>query len=363
MYNIDTMKISDFFPVPSYLRMPAIGLDISDKSLKYIEFRRKGKTIELLKYDRKAIPKDIIESGLIKKTEEFIQILKNFRKEIKNYRLIAALPEEKVFIGRVELPLMKNEEIRDSLALQIEEHIPLKADEAIFDYEIDETSSKKENHLDVFFTATPIAVAKSYRDTLTEAGFYPVAFETEPHALTRALIKPEEKNTQMILDFGKTRTSFIIATGQKVELSWTIKVAGEAIDAEISKIFSIGAEEAGRLKNRIGLSRKKENEKIFNAVMPIVSAIKNEAYKHMSFWKTHIISRNNADGEIKKIILCGGDSNLTGLSEYLSDILNLPVELGNPWINIAFPEDYIPEIEFKESLMYSTAIGLALRKI
>jgi hypothetical protein len=39
------------------------------------------------------------------------------------------------------------------------------------------------------------------------------------------------------------------------------------------------------------------------------------------------------------------------------------VELGNPWINITDFKYYIPEIEFEDSLMYATAIGLALRTI
>jgi len=111
------------------------------------------------------------------------------------------------------------------------------------------------------------------------------------------------------------------------------------------------------------LSRKKENEKFFNAVLPIISAIKDETAKHLSFWKTHVSLQNRTDKKIEKIILCGGDSNLIGLPEYLSDTLNLPVKLANPWINIVSSENYIPEIDFRESLMYATAIGLALRSI
>ena len=65
--------------------------------------------------------------------------------------------------------------------------------------------------------------------------------------------------------------------------------------------------------------------------------------------------------KISKIILCGGESTLAGLPEFLSYELKMKVELGNPWVNAVSFEDYIPEIERRDSLAYSTVIGLALR--
>ena len=356
------MKFFDFFPIPSYLKIPAVGFDVSDRSLKYVELRRLKKHIHPVAFGRKTIPPGLIEAGLIKKQDEFTGFLKSFRKELKNGYLIVALPEEKAFIGTIQLPLMKEEEVRGALELQLEEYVPFQAKEAVFDYEAIECLAG-EKHFDISFTAAPLAVVQSYRDALVNAGFAPLVFETEPHALVRAFIRPEEKSAKMILDFGKTRTSFIIASGRKVEHSSTIKVAGETLDLALSKAFSISPEQGDRMKNEQGLIRTKESEKIFSVLLPIISAIKDEALRHLSYWKTHIDSHNQKNAEIEKIILCGGDSNLKGLPEYLSNELHLSVELGNPWINITSFEDYIPEIEFREALTYATALGLALRAV
>ena len=67
-------------------------------------------------------------------------------------------------------------------------------------------------------------------------------------------------------------------------------------------------------------------------------------------------------GKIKKILLCGRGSNLKGLPEFIFSELRIPTELANPWINI-LPEKTIriPKIPFKDSLGYTTALGLALR--
>ncbi len=350
------MKIFDFCPSPSYLQLPAVGFDISDQSLKYVKLRREKKELRLVSFGKKSFQAGIIEAGQIKNPDTFIKFLQDFRKELKNDYLIVALPEEKTYVGTIQMPLMKEEEIKSSLEMQLEEHIPLQAKEVIFDFEIIKSADKdhKEDHLDVSFTAAPTSLVESYRNVLKGAGFTPLAFETEPHALARALIKSEDKRVQMILDFGKTRTSFLITVGQRVGFTSTTKTAGESLDKALSKAHSMTLEEGDKLKKEKGLSPP---------LMPVISEIKDEAKKHIAYWESHNDDHNNSHKNIEKIILCGGDANLIGLPEYLSRELHLPVEMGNAWINLTDFEDYIPEIELKESLMYATAIGLALRSV
>ena len=93
----------------------------------------------------------------------------------------------------------------------------------------------------------------------------------------------------------------------------------------------------------------------------MVSVIKDEAAKQAAYWVSHNEDDKKTD-KIAKIFLCGGESTLAGLPEFLSYELKIKVELGNPWVNIVSFEDYIPEIERRDSLAYSTVVGLALRQ-
>jgi len=65
--------------------------------------------------------------------------------------------------------------------------------------------------------------------------------------------------------------------------------------------------------------------------------------------------------KLDKVILCGGQSTLPGLSEYLEIHLRHPVILGNPWLKVFPVGRAVPFLKFSEALRYSTAIGLALR--
>lgn len=341
------------FPPPKYLQMPAIGFDISDRSIKYVEICKKQGAIFVRRFGEYLIPESIIESGEIKQKEKLTDFLKTIQKELKSEHLIVALPEEKVFLARVKLPLMKKEEIRGALELQLEEHIPLSANEAIFDFDIiKEISDSDKNCLDINLIAFPKGIVESYRDVFVGAGFTPLVFEMEVQAASRVTVPNNEIQTIILVDFGRTRTTLTIINDNKPQFTSTIKVGGEDLEKSLMKNLEIDRFQAEKIKKNQGLVKSKENEKIFNSLLPLVSVIKDEIHKLIIY-----------SDRVSKILLCGGDSNLIGLPEYLSYELKLPVELGNPWINIISFKEHIPEIELRESLIYATALGLALRAI
>ncbi len=348
------------FPPPKYLQMPAIGFDISDRSIKYVEICKKQGAIFVRRFGEYLIPESIIESGEIKQKEKLTDFLKTIQKELKLEYLIVALPEEKVFLARVKLPLMKKEEIRGALELQLEEHIPFSANEAIFDFDIikensDLSAQAGKNCLDINLIAFPKGIVESYRDVFVGAGFTPLVFEMEVQAASRVMVPNNETQTIILVDFGRTRTTLTIINDNKPQFTSTIKVGGEDLEKSLMKNLEIDRFQAEKIKKNQGLVKSKENEKIFNSLLPLVSVIKDEIHK--------LIIYCNSQNRVSKILLGGGDSNLIGLPEYLSYELKLPVELGNPWINIISFKEHIPEIELRESLIYATALGLALRSI
>lgn len=356
--------IAKFFPPPKYIAMPAIGVDISDLSLKYFALRETENGIRPWLFGMKKIDAGIVESGEIKRKDLLIELLKSVRKETGEKYVVASLPEEKGFLSRIKLPAMKRADIREAVELQLEEHVPLPPKEVIFDFDIiKESLGKSGGRIDVNLAAFPKSLIKSYSYVFEMSGFKPVAFEMETQAIKRAVFPKKGAETSMIVDFGKTRTTFLIISDSKVQFTSTIKVAGEDIDSALAKNLSVGAVEAEKIKKERGFIKSGENEEVFNAILPVVSAILEETIKLTAYWSSHFDQRGKNADKIEKIILCGGDSNLFGLPQYLSSELKLPVEIANPWRNVASFEDYIPEIELRESLMYTIALGLALRAV
>lgn len=347
------------FPFPRYLIIPAVGIDISDRSIKYVELEKYGKGLKLKKFGRKSIEKGIVENGEIKKKDNLVKFLKTLNQQLNNDYVIASLPEEKAFLKTIYLPLMEDSQIRKSLEVQMEEVVPIPPGEIIFDFDIIQKSFKK-NRMEIAVSALPKKVVDDYAEVFERAGFVPAAFELENQSVFRSLVEPVDKEAVMIIDFGKTRTSFLVGEEGFVKFGSTISVAGEHIDKSLAKNLNLDIFEAERVKKKQNIQGNGRKE-ILESILPPISVIKDEARRILDYWQTHAKEQGFKNKEVGKIVLCGGDSNMTGLTGYLAYELKKVVTFGNPWLNIASFDDYVPEIEHRESLMYVTALGLALR--
>ena len=343
-----------FFPFPKYLQIPGVGIDISDRSIKYIELVKKEKGLCVKQFGRNVLDSGIIENGEIKNKGKLVEALKHFQHDLGNKYIIASLPEEKAFLKVVSLPELEISKLKSTLELQIEEIVPFSVEDVIFDYEV---LSSGKGKMDIALGVISRQVAEDYAGAFKEAGFVPLAFELENQSVYRALVDRESKETVMIIDFGKTRTSFVVGRGNVVRFSSTIKISGSDIDAALAKKMKVDVFEAERFKLSQSLHKNADPE--FLAVaLPFVSAIKDEMKRILDFWRSH----NGENAAVGKIILCGGDANIKGTDEFFSYNIDEKVEVGNVWVNVADIEDYLPVIEKKESLMYTTALGLALRQ-
>ncbi|MFC1756852.1 type IV pilus assembly protein PilM [Patescibacteria group bacterium] len=352
---------SKIFPFPRYLDIPAVGIDISGRSVKYVEFEKHGECLKIKRFGSKNIEKKMIEKGEVRSKEDLISCFNELNKELVNKYITVSLPEEKAFLRVVKLPLMDESQIKKSLEVQLEELIPFSPEDVIYDFEIIKNPSQK-GVLEIALSAFPRKIIEDYTDVFTRTGMSPIIFELENHSLFRALVKSNTKEPTMIIDFGKTRTSFIIGEGGVVKFGSTINVAGENIERALAKNLNIDILEAEKVKKKTILQRI-EGDNILDAIFPIISVIKDEVRQIKNYWQTHAEEQGFKNKEIGKIVLCGGDSNMVGLTDYLSYELETVVEVGNPWINITSFEKYVPEIERRESLKYATAIGLALRSL
>lgn len=362
---------SRLFPVPKYLARPAAGLDISDQSVKFIELVRRRGRFAIAKYGERLIPAGAIDSGLIKDEAALEAALKALAAEHNLSDVVVSLPEEEAYVIRLAPLAVEPKELYDSLELQLEEHIPLPAEEIIFDYEILAAPAGRRGVYDISLSAFPKNIIVAYSAALAAAGLTPLAFEIEAQAIARAVVpaRPDDDRLTMIVDFGKTRTSFFITGGAVVLFTTTVQhIGGEDITKAIQKNLNSSYVEAEQFKINNGLLTARTKQELFFAILPIVSVLRDEIVKHYSWWENR---RNLPDGQagdvsrfdraIEKIIVCGGQATLPGLIDYLNLNLEWPVELGNPWTNIFSLTDYIPPINLNQSLRYTTSLGLALR--
>lgn len=345
------------FPVPTFFVAPSFGLDISDESLKFAELVATKNGIKMGRYGEQSIPSGIIESGKIKDPKRMEEILSTLRKEKGIKSVHVSLPEEQIYLFKLQLDKADLVNVREAIELSLEEHIPVPAQDAIFDYEL---LSENEQKIELQIAAIPKNIIENYLLIFKNSSISVQSFELEAQAISRAVIKKGDMETYMIVDFGQTRTGIFIVSKGVAMFTSTIDVGGVALNNVIAKSFNISFEEAKKMKQQYGMQRNTDNKEIFAVLLNSVSILRDEIAKHFLYWHTHKDEENKNNPPIKKIILCGGDSNLIGLVDYLSVSMKTPVEMANVWVNITNTENYIPDIDLRQSLSFAAVLGLAL---
>ena len=352
------------FPLPEFLTMPAVGVDISDNTIHFVELVDKPEGKILNKFGSCDIPNGVILKGEIQDVKALSNVLKKFKDENNINFVRASLPEEKAYLFHTQIPdNVLDKDIRSILEFKLEEYVPLSPSNAVFDYDILPKHEKNSNHMDAEVVVYPKQTIEKYTSVFKEAGLLPLSFEIEAQAIARSVIKEGDDGTYMIVDFGKTKTGLSVVSDGVLSFTSTLEVQEERMTSAIIKHLSVSEEEADRIKNEDGLIRTKSNKELFTELLGTAESLKDDIEKHYRYWKTRTDEKGNRVPPIEKIIICGGNSNLAGLPEFLSGALKVKVERANVWTNTFSFDDFIPEINRFQSLSYATAIGLALRDI
>jgi len=346
----------------------AFGLDLSDLSVKLAWLKRSGQQLNLASFIRQDIPENIIESGIIKKEDELIDLIKKTVAQAKGEKIktkfcVVSLPETESFIRVVQLPKIKEDEIAEAIKWELEANIPVSIEDVYFDWQKVEVDFSSPDHMDILIGALPKTLVDPYLNVIKKADLKPLVFEIESIATARALINRKGPvDPLFIIDIGAKRTSLIIFAGGTVLLTTSLPISNNLLIEDIAKGLQIDYLKAKKMKIKIGLDLFKEGGKVFRIIEPRLLELVGEIKKYIEYYNAILLSKYPQKTGITKILLCGGGANLNGLPGFLSSELKTEVAIGNPWNNILDPDTKeLPGLPFSESLSFTTALGLALR--
>lgn len=302
--------------------MPSVGIDISDQTIRFIEIIRSEFShhkFHVASYGEKKIPEGVVVSGIIKKPEEIKKVLAEIQHEHHYHFVSASLPEEKGYLFTTEVPNIGKKDIAGNIELKLEENVPIRASEVVFDFSL---AHKNENslNLDAVVTVMPSELVDAYTNLFESVSMLPVSYELVTQAVAQAVLPQDENDTYLIVYVGETRTGFGIVSGGALQFTSTININGQQPDL-----------------------------------------IKNEITKLSVYWQDRV-EKDKLKKPIKGVILSGKDAAKPGFKESLSDVAGCPVDLANVWVNIFDLKENTPKLSFEDSLDYAPAIGLSLSR-
>jgi type IV pilus assembly protein PilM len=348
------------FPAPTYLSMPAVGIDISDYAIKYISLKRNKGVAELHAHGKVDLPVEVIERGAIKDPQTMIKLLSRIQEEYSFEFAHIALPEEHAYLFQTDVAKGDKDDVEEKLRSHLKENVPIGADEALFDYNIiNETEETYKLNVSVY----PANIAVQYVDVLEEAGFKLLSIEIEGQATARTLLGSSDSAPTLIVDIGRNNASLAIAKNSEVIFTANLETGGDYFTRAIARNLDISFQEAEKLKQKHGFRDTPEDKIVFDCLLPVLEKFAESIQKHHMYWQMHMSSGGESKEGASKVVLVGGNANIVGLAEYLEAALEVPVEIGDVWKNIFSYETYIPDVHAKKSLEYTTAVGAALRSL
>ncbi len=331
-------------------------MDFSDARLRFIRLREDKHGLVPTDFAEVLIPSGCMQGGKIIDQAKFTSFLKDVNKKYNLEFARVSIPESQVYSFTLSVDIAARDDIRGSIELVLEDNVPLKAVETIFDFQV---LSSDQKAIVVHVVALSETVATAYLTACTAAGITPVSFELDGQAVARAVLTPGDDRSCMIVDIGSSRTAITIVSNGSAVYTSTLEFGGNELIETIKRDFAITDEEAHQIIHMQGFTGVEEKKQLFNILSEGTTMLKEEINKRYIYWHEKKDQHNKMPA-IDTIYLCGGYSTIRGLTDYLSAELKLSVVQVNPWTNCMSFETHIPSIDHDEAQSYVTAIGLVL---
>lgn len=319
------------FPVPNFLSLDPVGVDISLRSIRAIR----------LKHSKYGLIPDVYEEILLKEKCELLEknedlencddlriAIQDLKKKMNLKYVTISLPELKTYIFSTTLPLEAGATIDDALIVKLQENVPLDLNEIVYDYVISKINKNKST-FEVVVTVLPKNIIEVYTKLFKEEGLIPISFESESQSVARAVVAEGDKTPYVVVNFGHAKISLAIVEQGVVQYTSSLPYSTELIIKDFSS--------------------------------PEAQTLKSTLNKLLIYWFTN---KHNLDSEekITNLIMTGSFAASPGLAIFLEQHLNVSVGVANVWKNCFDINEYVPSMNMETALQYNTAIGLALMK-
>ena len=336
-----------------------IGLDVGSQLIKLVQLSPDaGDKYRLVGYGSALTPR---EGNLVEIESSKVETIKKLIKDSKvtSRQAVISLPESQVFTRVIELPIMPEDELAQSIHWQAEQYIPVPLSDVVLKHQVltnENDEEGKEKMMKVLLVAAPTSLLNSYVNLMGQVGLEVLAIETEILAVARALVGTDVFSpTSLIVHLGAETTTLSVLARGDLALTQSISTGGLAITRAVSSSLGIDFAKADEYKKSYGLDNTKVEGKVVEAIKPIVEMILSEVKRSLTFYDSRD-SQNN----VKRVVLSGGTALLPALVSYFTSSLSVEVQVGNPFLAVNLADKQKAEIGDSATL-YSAAVGLALK--
>jgi len=308
-----------------YKPTPTFGLDIGHGSLKVMQLDDNTFRPKVLGYGQADFTASAVNNGVVAEpkivAEQVFKLLtETMIGGVSSKQFVTAAPVSNTYNSLLTLPLMKKDQLRESVMLEAEQVIPLPLDQLYIDYQVISTSEEEDNQ-QVMFVAVPRTIVDSYIELANLLSLELRNIETTIDSTVRVISRTikEIDQARLIIDLGSL-SSDLAVWDNALQITSVVNWGGDHFTRDIQDGLSLSHSKASSVKRRYGIADGPQQKQMLEVLDTSSKSLIKEAKRIIRFYE------QRKDGAaIDQIIIVGGGSSLKGINEFLGDKLDLPV--------------------------------------
>jgi len=357
---LDT-DVSSFFASDKHL----LGLDIGSSCIKVVQMKEAKGRYVLQKFGVRPLEPDTIVDGVVMNVGKVVMAIKDLLKEhrVREKRVATSISGHSVIVKKITLPAVPEEELEAQVKLAAEQYIPFDINEVNLDFHIlssNEHTDDGEPQLSLLLVAAKKDRVAELADLVRSAGLTPVVIDVDAFAIENMYdvnysLSPGEITA--LVNIGASVMNVNILKAGTCVFTRDISIGGGRYTEAIQHELGASYEEAEAAKKGDARSRL-DREAVAGALTNVNTEVVSEIANSIDYFRT-----TNMDGEVSKIVLCGGCAKVKGLADQLSHRLAAQVEVANPFAEIDISNLRLdPEVMESLAPLAAVGVGLALRR-
>jgi type IV pilus assembly protein PilM len=344
----------------------AIGLDIGTSGVRAAElvFGKSGITLE--KFGQVALPAGAVRDGEVIDVDAVAQAIKQLWAHTKfsGKKVVVGVANQKVLVRAVSLPAAPLSEIKESLAYQVADQIPMAVENALLDfYPLDEVEEGGRPVVRGLLVAAARDMVSTQLAAVQQAGLSPHMVDLTAFAVLRSLADTDALGMgaalEALVDVGARVTNIVLHQGGVPRFVRILQMGGQDVTDAVAERTGSSQAEAEELKRELGMGATGVSPDQMAAGRVMEAA--GKAFAEQVRGSLDFYAASPGGQQVDRIILTGGGSRLGGLAEALQEVNRVEVTRGHAFSDLTLGKTGLtPEqVQFVEPAA-SVPVGLAL---
>lgn len=335
-----------------------LAVDIGSGQIKALMVERSGERPRVSAVAIEPLPADAIVGGEVMDYHLVVERLRALRERVggKGATVATSVSGRDVIVKRIKMDRMKEQEARQVIRWEAEQHVPFDMDSVSIDFEILDPDADG-LQMEVLLVAAKKDLVETRMRILEEAGYPTTVIDIDAFAVQSAFEHGYDHaryGTFCLVNVGREVTNLnLVEAGSPIltrDLALGERKFGEALVRELG----VSLDQAEAMLRGAEVLDERARQVLDEAIESLVTPIERA--------RTFLSTSEGARARLDEIVLSGGGASIPGLAETIAERLAVPVTTLDPLRGMQVDSAVHEAVRFHGGpAVLAVAVGLGLR--